>query len=54
MSVRRGIFPTVAPGKQYRMKVSERGKLGEKRVHPGQRLSDVEATQGSSRGELLG
>lgn len=45
MSVRRDSSPTVGPGQQDWTKVSERGKLGEKRVHPGQRLSDVEVTQ---------
>lgn len=45
MSVRRGSFPTVALGRQYWTRVSERGKLGEKHVHPGERLSDVEVTQ---------
>lgn len=45
MSVRRGISPTLAPGKHHWTKVSERSKLGENCVHPGQRLSDVEASQ---------
>lgn len=42
MLVRRGNLPAVACGRDwYWTKEAQRGKLGEMRVHPGERLSDV-------------